>query len=120
MSATHYDREAPVMQSPHDGLTFLARAVWGRYYIAGLAAALGRPRSTVACWVRGTRAMPAAEWDRLAEIMRQRTIEFDQWSRRATTFAERRRREPRKGRGFQVVKVRDASGIPRDGRWRER
>ena len=86
---------------------------------AGVREILGRPTiawATVQGWRAERSRMPADAAERLAHFIRARSEHGIALARELEAYAAQRRAEPRKPRGFQIVRERD--GVVRDGRWR--
>jgi len=106
------------MSRDHDALLQAARIRWPGRHIAGLAACVGGPTATIAGWLSGRRNPPAWALERLAKHLKGDGQVLCGLGEEIGFLAGQAARRPRKARGWQVVKIRDASGIPRDGRWR--
>ncbi len=106
-----------LMSADLETLQRACRLRWPKRHIAGLAGALGRPRSTAAAWLAGRRRIPAGALERLARVLARDAEVIQSFGQQIAFAAKQEAKRPRLPRGWQVVKVRDASGIPRDGRW---
>ena len=116
---------APLLCDRH---TLAARAIrwaipWSRETFPGMRAGvreiLGRPSiawATVQGWRAERSRMPADYAERLAIYIRVRSEHGMALARELEEYVAKRRAEPRRPRGFQIVRERD--GVVRDGRWR--
>jgi hypothetical protein len=117
---------APLLCDRH---TLVARAIrwiipWSRDTFPGLRAGirevLGRPTiawATVQGWRAGRSRISADDAERFAHFIRARSEHGLSIAGELEEYVAKRRAEPRRPRGFQVVRKRDGPGsIPRDGR----
>ena len=102
--------------NPVSALNRAANHLWPTRQHAGLAAALKRPYGSVRNWLTGKRTISSEILDALAAYVERharQSIVLAEELRRDAERAEARRKKPT---GWEVVRVRDESGIPRDGR----
>jgi hypothetical protein len=86
---------------------------------AGLREVLGRPTiawATVQGWRAERSRIPADDAERLAHFIRARSEHGLALAKELYEYSAQRRAEPRRPRGFQIVRERD--GVMTDGRWR--
>jgi hypothetical protein len=116
---------APLLCDRH---TLAARAIrwaipWSRDTFPGLRAGvreiLRRPTiawATVQGWRADRSCMPSDDAEMLARFIRWRAEQGMALAKELEEYAAKRRAEPRRPRGFEVV--RDRGGVVRDGRYR--
>jgi hypothetical protein len=116
---------APLLCDRH---TLVARAIrwiipWSRDTFPGLRAGirevLGRPTiawATVQGWRAGRSRISADDAQRFAHFIRMRSQHGLVLAQELEEYAAKRRAEPRRPRGFEIV--RDRGGVVRDGRYR--
>lgn len=95
-----------------------SRLRWPGRPVAGVAQLTKRPKATAASWLSGRRQMPAAELQLLAEVLRTDGHMLIGVANDVLRAAEFKQSQPRRARGFQVIKDWDGTGIMRDARWR--
>ena len=116
--ALHCIEELHMNHSPASALIRAVNHLWAGRQNVGLAVALGRPHGSVRNWLTGRRNISAEILDDLAaytERHARQSLAIAEELRRDAAKAATHRRAPS---GWEVVRVRDPSGIPRDGRRR--
>jgi hypothetical protein len=91
---------------------------WPSRSAAGLAALLRCPKSTAASWLSGRRHPRAETMELLAGVLCEEGQILIDIAGELASAAKLKGAQPRRPRGFQVVKDWDGSGIMRDARWR--
>lgn len=107
------------MKQQHgDAIRSAAQALYRGMPNKLLAEALGCPRGTARSWLSGHRRAPVHVLEALAAWLRAHASLSQALAVELEGKARARKTEQKVRRGFLEVKVRDASGIPRDARWR--
>jgi len=108
------------MSGDHDTLLIkqACRLRWPERHVVGLAKLTRRSKSTAASWLSGRRRMPASDLQLLAEVLRRDGRAIMGVADELSRAADLKLLQPRRARGFQIIRDWDATGILRDGRWR--
>jgi hypothetical protein len=94
------------------------RMRWPGRHVAGLAQLTRRSKATAASWLSGRRGMPVKTMDVLARVLCDDGSCLIDIGNDVARVATLKRAQPRRARGFQVVKDWDGTGIASDRRWR--
>jgi hypothetical protein len=104
----------------HDTLLLnqACRVRWPGRHIAELARLTGRSKGAAASWLSGRRRMPAAAMNALAKSLRDAGNELRGLADALARAASQASMQPRRPRGFQIIKDWGGNGVARDARWR--
>jgi hypothetical protein len=91
---------------------------WPERHVAGLAKLTRRSKSAAASWLSGRHQMPVSDLELLAEVLRMDGQAIIGAATELSRAADTKRAQPRRARGFQIIKDWDGTGVLRDGRWR--
>ncbi len=107
------------MAGEHDTLLLrqACRVRWPGRHIAELARLTERSKTAAASWLAGRRRMPAEKMQALAESLRADGNDLTGLADALAHAARQASMQPRRARGFQVVKDWDGDGVVRDARW---
>ena len=108
-----------VADMPHKietAFTQALRHLWGNRRTAGLAVQTGRSAPTCRTWINGTRTVPVDVLDELVSFLRRHSAVSLALADSLEREADKARVRRRKPTGFMIIRDRDGTGIPRDGR----